>query len=239
MGRIFQPSRPGSGRYRIWWVSYYDRSQRREIRESSGSRSRRVALKLLAEREREAAARPIPFADKRRRQARAADGSRRGGRGRKAHGLTALRRAIQQLGARPLDQALDPASPVAQALAEWRANLTNDLGGDEIVTTAQRQVIEVAVRTRLLLDSVDSWLLSQGRVINGRTRTCFPVVVQRMRLADGLVRHLEALGLERRPAPVKRLTDYLQERYGAHYNGQGGDRLQTTTGNPEHPEARA
>jgi hypothetical protein len=60
MGRLFQPSRSAGGHYSIWWVSYYDRSQRREIRESSGSRSRQVALKLLAQREAEAAARPIP-----------------------------------------------------------------------------------------------------------------------------------------------------------------------------------
>ena len=59
MGRLFQLSRSGR-QLSIWWVSYWDRSQRREIRESSGSRSRRVALKLLAQREAEAAARPLP-----------------------------------------------------------------------------------------------------------------------------------------------------------------------------------
>ena len=62
MGRLFQPLRSGR-RFSIWWISYWDRSQRREIRESSGSRSRRVALTLLAQREAEAAARPIPVAD--------------------------------------------------------------------------------------------------------------------------------------------------------------------------------
>jgi hypothetical protein len=54
-------------RFSIWWISYWDRSQRREIRESSGSRGRRVALKLLAQREAEAAARPILMTDRRDR----------------------------------------------------------------------------------------------------------------------------------------------------------------------------
>jgi hypothetical protein len=157
-----------------------------------------VALTLLAQREREVAERPVGVPDRRRRTARAVDGSRRGGRGRQRHGLTQLRRAVQSLGARPLDQALDPASPVGQALAAWRRDLTADLGGADVVTTAQAQVVEIAVRTRLLLDSVDAWLLQQGRVINGRTRSAFPAVIQRQRLADGLVRHLETLGLERR-----------------------------------------
>ena len=118
MGRLFQPSRQGR-RYSIWWVSYWDRSQRREIRESSGSRSRQVALKLLAQREAEAAARAIPKADPRRRRALAADGSRRRARGPQHHGLTMRRRAVATLGAR----AIDEETAVGRALAEWRTRV--------------------------------------------------------------------------------------------------------------------
>jgi hypothetical protein len=142
MGRLFQPSRSAGGHYSIWWVSYYDRSQRREIRESSGSRSRCVALTLLAQREAEVAARAILKADVRRRHARAADGTRRGSRGRQHHGLSLLRRAVAQLGPRPLDQALDPQSPIGRALAEWRRELTADLGGPEPSRRAEELVAD-------------------------------------------------------------------------------------------------
>lgn len=196
-------------RLSTWWVAFYDRSRRREIRESSGSKDRRVALRLLAQREAEAAARPLPFADARRRPARAVDGTRRGARGRQAHGLTALRRAVATLGAR----AIDEQTAWGRALTQWRTMLIADLGGADTVTTAQSQVIEVAARTKLLLDSIDGWLFEQPRLVNGRTRTCYPVVIQRQRIADALVHHLETLGLERKTAKVKTLGAYLTERY--------------------------
>ena len=214
MGRLFQQSRKGR-QYPTWWISYYDRSQRRELRESSGSRSRRVALKLLAQREAEAAARPVRHADPRRRRALAVDGSRRGARGRQHHGLTLLKRAVAQLGPRPLDQALDPNSPMGRALAEWRRDLTDDLGGAESITTAQAGMVELAVRTRLLLDTVDAFILAMESPVNRRLRAVYPVVIQRGSLARDLARFLEALGLERKAAKVKTLDAYLTERAAA------------------------
>jgi hypothetical protein len=178
MGRLYQPSRSGR-RWSIWWISYWDRSQRRELRESSGSRSRRVALKLLAQREAEAAARPIRQPDGRRRSALAHDGSRRGARGRQHHGLSLLRRAVQQLGPRPLDQALDPQSPIGRALAEWRRDLTTDLGGPESITTAQAGMVELAVRTKLMLDTVDGFILTMESPVNRRRRSVYSLPTKR------------------------------------------------------------
>jgi hypothetical protein len=208
MGRLFQPSLAGR-RYSIWWISYWDRSSRRELRESSGSRSRRVALKLLAQREAEAAARPIRQPDARRRSARARDGSRRGARGRQHHGLSLLKRAVQSLGPRPLDQALDPQSPIGQALAEWRRDLTADLGGPESITTAQAGMIELAVRTKLMLDTVDGFILTMESPVNKRRRSVYPVIIQRGSIARDLARFLEALGLERRAPKTLSLAEYL------------------------------
>ena len=90
--------------------------------------------------------------------------------------------------------------------------LIADLGGPGTVTTAQSQVVEVASRTKLLLDSIDAWLVQQPRLVNGRTRACFPVVVQRQRIADALVNHLETLGLERRGPRTLDLARALAER---------------------------
>jgi hypothetical protein len=141
-------------------------------------------------------ARPGKRIDERTRKTTAADGSRRGARGRQHHGLTLLRRAVQQLGARPLDQALDPQSPIGRALAGWRRDLTADLGGPESITTGQAAMVELAVRTKLILDSVDAFILTMESPVNKRRRMVFPVIIQRGSLARDLARFLEALGLE-------------------------------------------
>ena len=79
---------------------------------------------------------------------------------------------------------LDGRSTVAKQLAAWRADLIRDLGGD--VSTQEAAVIELAVRTKLLLDSVDAWLLVQPSLVNQRKRALLPVVRERQALADAL-----------------------------------------------------
>ncbi len=129
------------------------------------------------------------------------------GRGRPpTHGLSPLRRAVQQLA----PHALDRRTVVGKALSAWRAALVRDLGGD--VSTQQAALIELAVRTKLLLDRIDTWLLRQPRLVDGRRRAVLPVVRERQQLADALARYLAQLGLERRAEPVPDLTAYLRTR---------------------------
>jgi len=99
-----------------------------------------------------------------------------------------------------------------QALAQWRTDLINDLGGTESVSTGQLTVIDLACKTRLLLDSVDAWLLRQPSLINQRRRCLYPVVRERQALADSLARYMDQLGLERRAKPVPSLSDYLASK---------------------------
>lgn len=108
------------------------------------------------------------------------------------HGLTTLKRAVRRLGSR----AIDRRSRTGRALAAWRADLVRDLGGTP--TTAQLAIIELAVRTKLLLDSIDAWLLTQPSLVDRRKRALLPVVRERQQLADALARYLGQLGLERR-----------------------------------------
>jgi hypothetical protein len=130
---------------------------------------------------------------------------------RQRHGLTALRQVVEQLGGR----LLDGRGPVAQALAQWRSDLIADLGGPDQVSTQQIQIVELCCRSKLLLDSIDTWLLSQGKLVYGRTKTIYPAVIQRQHLADGLAKHLQMLGLERRgPKPLE-LSEYLAQKYPA------------------------
>jgi hypothetical protein len=123
------------------------------------------------------------------------------------HRMTTLQRAVRTLG----DRAIDPASPIGRALQAWRSDLLRDLGGAESVTTQQVAVVDVAVRTKLILDSVDTWLLARPTLVHHRTRSLLPVVVQRMRVARGFLQALQLLGLERRGPKTVSLGEYLSQ----------------------------
>jgi hypothetical protein len=120
------------------------------------------------------------------------------------HGLTILKRAVNTVGNRVIDRR----TVTGRALAKWRADLIQDLGGD--VSTQQSAIVDLAVKSKLILDSIDVWLLTQSSLINMRKRALFPVVIQRQQLADGLARYLTTLGLERR-VRTKSLDEILAE----------------------------
>lgn len=124
------------------------------------------------------------------------------------HGLTLAKRALKEHGTR----ALDRRTSLSKALDRWRDDLIADLGGPQQVSTQQAAIIALAVRTKLLLESVDNWLLQQPRLVDSRKRALLPAVVQRQSLADSLARYMTALGLERRNKPVANLADYLAKR---------------------------
>ena len=83
-----------------------------------------------------------------------------------------------------------------------------DLGGNDAISTQQLAIIDLAGKQKLLLDSIDTWLLSQPSLINSRKRSVIPVVIQRQQLADALAKYMAMLGLERRHK-VKTLHDLL------------------------------
>jgi hypothetical protein len=153
---------------------------------------------------------------------------RRGGRPYSFHGLTALRRAVKLLGT----PAIDERTEIGRALLSWRRDLIADLGGPEVITTQQLTLVDIAMRSKVLLDSVDDWLLRQPSLVSYRHKTLFPVVVQRQSIANGLAHYLSLLGLERRgPKPVS-LSEYLSTRRDT--GGQG--RASETSTTPDEPE---
>src|SRR5690349_6222659 len=109
------------------------------------------------------------------------------------HGLTLMKRALKEHGTR----AIDRRTSLGKALDRWRDELVCDLGGNDQVSTQQLAVITLAVRTKLLLESVDAWLLRQPTLVNARKRALIPVVLQRQQLADALARYMTQLGLEK------------------------------------------
>jgi hypothetical protein len=126
------------------------------------------------------------------------------------HGLTRLKAAVRGLGGRVVDRR----TTLGKALVEWRQELIQDLGGPDAVSTQVRAVVDLAVRTKLLLDSVDAWLLTQPSLVNKRARALLPVVRERQQLADALARYLALLGLERVPTKINVLDRYVAEKYG-------------------------
>ncbi len=78
---------------------------------------------------------------------------------------------------------------MGEALRAWRADLVADLGGEEAVSTQERAIVDLAIKTYLLLESVDRWLLQQPSLVNKSRRQLFPVVLQRQQLADALARY--------------------------------------------------
>jgi hypothetical protein len=121
------------------------------------------------------------------------------------HGLCTLKRAVKALGNRVVDQR----SKIGKALAAWRSELIADLGGAESISTQEAALVDAAVKTKLILDSVDAWLLSQPTLVNKRQRSVIAAVQQRNALVSTLKGLLEALGLKRRTKTLPSLTEYL------------------------------
>src|SRR5262249_14284443 len=123
-------------------------------------------------------------------------------------GFYALKSTLRQLGPRTIDRR----TSLGKHLAAWRADLVTDLGGEAALSTQQRALVDVIVRQKLLLESVDAWLLVQPTLVNSRQRTLLPVVRERQALADSLARYLVQLGPEPRAKPVRTLDDSPRQR---------------------------
>ena len=114
-------------------------------------------------------------------------GAPRGNKNHLRHGLNPLKRTLYTLG----NRALDKRTVASRALVEWRDDLIRDLGGD--VSTQQDAIISLAIKTKLLLDSIDVWLLQQPTLIIKRKKAIIPDVQQRQVLADALSRYMTQL----------------------------------------------
>ncbi len=118
----------------------------------------------------------------------------KGNRYAEKHGLHTMKQAVTALGSR----SIDGRSSLSYALKKWRRELIEDSGGADNISTQQSALVDLAVKSKLLLDSIDAWLLTQPSLVNARKRSLLPVVLQRQTLADGLARYLAMLGLQRR-----------------------------------------
>jgi hypothetical protein len=135
-------------------------------------------------------------------------------RSRHAHGhptVRTLKRALGRFSGNPLDGR----TTLGKALAAWRCDLLADLGGADAISTQQAALVDLAVRTKLLVDSVDVYVLGMSSPVNKRKRQLFAVVVQRQALVGQLQSLLRDLGLERKARAVPDLASYLAKRGSA------------------------
>jgi hypothetical protein len=126
----------------------------------------------------------------------------------KQHGLTALRRKVAARGL----AAVDGRTLAARAVKMWKQELLTDLGGEENLSTQKRALVELVVRTRLMVDHVDAYLMELGSPVNRRFKRLHPIVGERQRLVDSLAKLLGQLGLERQMKPVEEIDAFLVRR---------------------------
>src|SRR5262249_20551722 len=113
------------------------------------------------------------------------------------------KRAVRVLGTR----AVDRRTRIGKALQAWRSELISDLGGIENLSAAKLALIDSAVKTKLILDSIEVGMLQQPYLVSGRNRGVLPVVLHRNLLVGTLKGLLETLGLERRARRIPSLAE--------------------------------
>jgi hypothetical protein len=126
-----------------------------------------------------------------------------------------MKRIIAKYGSR----AIDGRSKLAYSIKAWRKDLIADLGGD--VSTQQLAIIECASLTRMMISSVDAWIVAQPSLLT-RDRVLMPVILQRQQLVNSLVSMMTQLGLQRRSKQVT-LQDLIEQgddNDSGHENGE-------------------
>jgi hypothetical protein len=122
---------------------------------------------------------------------------------------------------------IDKRTAAARVYVTTRQALLEHLGGPGAVSETQAQLVELVARGLLYIGHLDAVLLERRTILNKKKTKVLPLVTERMRMAEGLTRQLQALGLERRSPSVPTLETYVQARYGAENGGRltggGGD----------------
>jgi hypothetical protein len=103
---------------------------------------------------------------------------------------------------------IDGRSALAQAMAQYRADLLSSLGGAENLSAQELTLLELCVRDHLIVQSIDAYLLQAG-LFNKKKRSAYSLTMQRMQIADSLTRRLQSLGLKRRDKRTQGLHELL------------------------------
>src|SRR5205823_9890451 len=110
------------------------------------------------------------------------------------HGGHALKRAVMHLGSR----AIDKRTTVGKHHAAWRGELISALGGESDLTPQKRALVDEVVLTKLMLDSINAWIVAQPTLIHRKSKSVIAAVKDRNSLVAVLISLLSDLGLERK-----------------------------------------
>lgn len=121
----------------------------------------------------------------------------------RTHGYRVLRRTLQAL----TTKRLDGRSAVAVAVRAFKAQVTEDLGGN--LSRAQEVVLESAAQKLVLRDTLADYIFRQPSLVT-RKRQLVPVVLHFLQVSESLARDLERLGLEKRAKALPSLADYVK-----------------------------
>lgn len=125
---------------------------------------------------------------------------------RQTHGVKALKRAVRTLGGRSIDKR----TRVGKRHAHLRDSIIGALGGSAVLTPQKRVLVDEMILTKLMLDSVNAWIVAQPCLINKRNKSVIAAVKDRNTLVNVLRMLLGDLGLERHTTLIPSLTDYLE-----------------------------
>lgn len=121
-------------------------------------------------------------------------------------GLKTLKRAIRVHGKRSIDRR----TRAGKHHAHLRDTLLDALGGVKDLSPQKRVLLDELILTKLMLDSVNVWIVAQPSLINKRNKSIINAVKDRNSLVTILRTLLADLGLERQ-AKVLTLSEYLNK----------------------------
>ena len=124
-----------------------------------------------------------------------------------SHNLTPVLKGIKRKGLGAIDQR----SSLAKETKKLRSELVTDLGGEESLSIQQHKILDEFIKRFVMLESIDAWLFKQDSLINKRSKLLWPIVLQRSGIADGMVRVLRELGLERKAKQIPDLQTYINQ----------------------------
>jgi nucleoside-triphosphatase THEP1 len=104
----------------------------------------------------------------------------------------AVVQTMARRGVRGLERAFAGDRALANALRDRRQAMIDELGGMERANASALALIDVIVRSQLMVDTLDVVLLELGpKIVNKRLREVYPLVEQRQKLADSLAQQLK------------------------------------------------
>src|SRR5260370_28629114 len=129
---------------------------------------------------------------------------------RRAYSRHGLNRTVARVKLRGF-RSIDRRTAAAREVMAFQRELASALGGDTALSPQRRKLVDMAARAALFLDHLDGWLTEQKSLVNHRTRSVLPALVQRQSIADHLARLLDKLGLDRVPQRVQTLDEVVRD----------------------------